>query len=218
MRADFREHLEDFVPHTFAADLVDLRGQLADGSKRRLIDRVAEARGKAHSTKHAQLIFSEALMRTADRAYHAALKVFSALNIVQHLGRIGIEQQPVDGEVPALYVQTCILCKLHLVGMAAVRVSAVTAESSDLNMVIVASAVRIAPNRNQHHTELCAHSVRLREELHYLLRRSRRGDIKVGRLASQQQVTHAAAHQIGRVALSSQRAGNADGFLRFFRR
>src|SRR5689334_9593337 len=101
--------------------------------------------------------------------------------------------------------------------MAAVRVSAVTAEGSDLNCIVVALAFhRIALYGDKHYAELSAYGVGLRKDADDLMRRCRGRDIVVSRFAVDEQITHAAADQIGGVAMFAQRACDASGFHRFF--
>ncbi len=149
----FSKHFQDLVAHTLTADLMDLRSKLTDGSKSLLVDGVAKAGGKAHGPKHAQLVLRESLMGLADRADDALLQVFAPAHVVEHFAGVGIEQKAVDGEVAALHVHAGVFGELDFIRMAAVRISAVTAEGRDFNGVVVALAfwgVRGAPEPAPH--------------------------------------------------------------------
>src|SRR5579871_1782386 len=215
-RMAFSKHFQDLVTHALMAYLMDLRSEFTDGSKGLRFDRVAEAGGKAHGAKHAQLVFREPLMGLADSANDALLQVFASADVVQDFARIGIEQKAVDGEVAALHVHARILGELDFVRMAAVRISAVTAEGCDLNGVIGGLAsVGVAKYRDKHHAELSAHGKRLRKDADDFMRRGGGGNVIVGGFAIKKQVAHAASDEIGGVSLFAQREGDARGFNRF---
>src|SRR6185312_1312502 len=102
--------------------------------------------------------------------------------------------------------------------MAAVRVSTVTAEGSDLSGKVGALAIHVTESRNQDYAKLCTYGVGLWKNLHHLLRRSGGGNVKVGWLAVKKQITHASADEVGGVALRTQRECDAGGFTSFVRR
>ena len=100
---------------------------------------------------------------------------------------------------------------MNLVGMAAVAVADVTAESGDFDRVgmtagsmlaarDVASYVSALGFRDEYDSELSSHGISFREDAHDLLGRGIRGDIVVGRLASENQIAHTAAAQVGLMA------------------
>src|SRR5436305_73720 len=74
-RMAFRKHFQDFIAHALMAYLMDLRRKFLDGSESLAVDRIAKPGGKAHSTEHAQLVFSESLMSLADGADDPALQI-----------------------------------------------------------------------------------------------------------------------------------------------
>ena len=145
-------------------------------------------------------------------------KIFAAANVVQHLAGIGIEQQAVDGEVAALHVHARVFGELNFIGMAAVRVSAVTAEGSDFNGVVVAFAFGgFTAYRDQNHAELGSDCKGLREDADDFLRCGRSGYVIVGRFAAKKQVADAAADEIGGVSVFAQSLRDTGGFNRFVR-
>ena len=54
---------------------------------------------------------------------------------------------------------------------------------------------------HQHHSELRAHCIGLRKDPHDFIRRGIGSDVVVGGLATQQQIAHASADEIGLVAV-----------------
>src|SRR5260370_38676164 len=98
--------------------------------------------------------------------------------------------------------------------MAAVRVSAVTAEGGDLDRVVVGLSLRsIAADGNQHHAELRAHGVGLREEASDFVGSGRSGHVVVGGFAAENQVPHAAAREIRRMAVAPEGFADLPGTL-----
>ena len=62
-------------------------------------------------------------------------------------------------------------------------------------------------------TPNCAHGPGAREQAHDLLRRGIGGDVIIGRLAAQQQITHAAAYEICLISGGAQCANYLNGCL-----
>src|SRR5216683_3256248 len=115
---------------------MDLRISFADCGEGGALDHISEAGGKAHGAQHAQLVFVEATMRVADGADYFLLEIVEPTDEIEHIFGLGIEQQSVDGKVAALDVKLSFGRKLHLVRMAAVRVSPVAAIGGDLDVVV----------------------------------------------------------------------------------
>src|SRR4051794_38453656 len=67
-RVPFGQHFEQFIAYALAAYLLDLGCQSLDRREGFVLDLVAEARGEAHRTQHAQFVFIEAAHRIANRA------------------------------------------------------------------------------------------------------------------------------------------------------
>src|SRR5260370_24014591 len=144
---------------------MNLRRQFADRGESLGLNGVAEASCEADWAQQAQLVLGESLMRLADGADHSALEVFASADEVQHLRGGRIEQQPVDGEIASLDVEASLGAKANLVGMTAVRISAVAAERRDFDGVIVPLAGAFVAHRNQYDAELAANRISLREQL-----------------------------------------------------
>src|SRR3954462_9233504 len=103
--------------------------------------------------------------------------------------------------------------------MAAVRVSAVTAEGCDFNSVVVGLALRsIAAHRHQHNAELSSHGKGLWEDTDDFIRRGGCGNVIVGGFAIKKQITDAAPDETGGESALAQRVRDADSFNRFVRR
>src|SRR5581483_304041 len=103
--------------NTLVADLVDLRRQRLDLGQGRRFDGVSEARGKADSPQHPQLVFGETIMRSANGADDPQFQIFASAYIIEYFLGNRIKQQPIDSEVAALNIVAGILAELHLVGM-----------------------------------------------------------------------------------------------------
>ncbi len=98
-RAALRENAHQFVARPLGRNRADLLVQPLDGREGRRLDLEPEARGKADGAQHAQVVLAEPHLRVADGADHARPQVLAAADEIEHLVRIGIEQQAVDGEV-----------------------------------------------------------------------------------------------------------------------
>src|SRR5260370_25671784 len=127
---------------------MNLRRQFADRDKGLGFNGVAEASCEADCTQQAQLVLGESEVRLADGADLSDLEVCASADEVQHLRGGRIEQQPVDGEVASLDVETSFGAKANLIGMTAVRISAVAAEGRDFDGVIVPLAGAFVAYRN----------------------------------------------------------------------
>ena len=101
-------------------------------AKRYGLDLESEARGKTNGTQQPKLIFFEAFLRSADRAYKPGIKIIEAADVVKNSDAkallVGkelvqaaaptqrVQQQAVDGEVAALHVFCRSLRVTHLIG------------------------------------------------------------------------------------------------------
>ena len=73
--------------------------------------------------------------------------------------------------------------------------------------------LRWESQRHQHHAELRAHGIGLREDAHDLGRRGVGGDIVIGGNDAEQRVAHAASGEIGLKAAVAQLANDVGGVL-----
>ena len=121
---------------------MNLGGQLLDCGEGFRLNGVSEARGKAHGAQHPQLVFGEAQLGAADGADDFGLQILLSADVVKNLAGHRIEQQAVDGEVAAFDVFLRTLAESHLIGMAAVGVANVAAESGNFDDAAVAEADR----------------------------------------------------------------------------
>ena len=73
----------ELVADALAADLVDLRGGVADGGHGARLDLEVEARGEADGAQHAQLVFGEAQGGVADGAEDPGGEIVAAADEVE---------------------------------------------------------------------------------------------------------------------------------------
>src|ERR1700683_1379616 len=101
MRGAFSENFRQFISDSFRRDLRNVMREFPDGHERGGMNRISEARGKAHGTNHAQFVLTETLFRLPDRANDSRGKIIPPAKEVEHFVRLRIEQQRVNREVPA---------------------------------------------------------------------------------------------------------------------
>ena len=132
----------------------------------------------------------------------------------------GIEQQAVDGEVAALDVFLGIGGVADLVGMAAIGVDAVAAERGHLSHGVARRGIgRVLERRSlvegfvgdQHHAEMRADGEGAREEIEDDVGCCGGGYVVVERGAAEEEIAHAAAGEVGLVALGAQGFDDAEG-------
>src|SRR5262249_31648596 len=154
------------------AYLMNFPGQFTNGGERTRFNRISEAGSEAYGAQHAKLIFRKALTRVANGAKAAELEGFASANVIQNLPGSRIKQQAINSKVAALHISPGIAAELHLNGMAAVRIAAITAKRGYLNGVIFVLAVcAIAENWDEHHAKLHSDGVGLWEQAHHVFRR-----------------------------------------------
>ena len=137
------------------------------------------------------MVFLEALFRIADGPDRAAAQVVAAPSEIQHLIRIVIQQQRVDGEIAPHRILPGVALEVYCIGPSAIAVAGVAAERGHLHLGRVLA--------HQHHAEVRAHVLGTLEQLAHAVRTRVRGHVEILRFAAQQQVAHAAAHQVGLV-------------------
>jgi len=140
-----------------------------------------------------------------------------AANIIEHLDGDGIEQEAVDGEVAALNVEPRFRGILDAIRMATVRVGSITAIGGNLDGVVVAGSIcTISEDGDEYDAKLSTDSIRFWEQAHDFVGRGRCGYVIVCGFPPEQQITHTAADEVGRVAVVTQDPNEASGLLRFF--
>ncbi len=109
-----------------------------------------------------------------------------------------------------------LLAEAYGIGMASVRVGEIAAEGCDFHRTALRGCAFHQNHRglrghrgnswfwNQDHTELGAHFVGFRENLHHLRGRGIGGDIVIGRFAAEQEIAHASSSQVGLKATLAQ--------------
>src|SRR5271165_2420622 len=129
MAAPFGQHASQLVAHALARHGVNFLRELLHRLKRAWLDGIFKACGEAHGAQHAQLVFCEAQSRVADGADDSGLQIVAAANEVEHLAAYRIEHHSVNGEIAASHILSRVLRKAYLVGMPAIGVSDIAAES-----------------------------------------------------------------------------------------
>ena len=177
-----------FITYAFAADLLDDRCLGHQRAPRGGLDVEIQARGKAHRPQCAQAILSEPCGRIADGPDHTPRQVAASVDGVDEPIPLGIIEHAVDGEIAAL----CILAPRggqHVVGVTPVGIGPLLSKASHL----------VGVSRQQHtkNAEALTHGDGSFEQDGHLFRSGVGGDIPIFRIASQQQITHAASSQNG---------------------
>ena len=141
------------------------------------LDLEAQPRRKADGTDQAQVVFLETLFRIANGANYPAQQVLTAPGKVQHLVRIGIQQQCIDGEIPAHGILPGIVFKVHGIGTAAIAIAGVAAERGHFHLS------HVLPD--QHYAKVRAHLFGALEQLADAVGTRVGGHIEILRRAAQ---------------------------------
>ena len=157
-RSTLRENAHQFIAHALGRHFQNQFVIPADGRESYRLDLKLQPRSKANGAQQAQVVFAEPGFRIADGADHAAFQVGAPADEVQHLARIRVEQQSVDGEVAALRVLGGVGFKVHRVGTAPVAILLVAAESGDLDLGEHVTY--------QDYAEVRPHAAGLRKQIH----------------------------------------------------
>ena len=155
--------------------------------------------------EQSQPVLSEALLRVPDRAQNALLEVAPAANRVHQLSREGVEVEGVEGEVAPRRVLLRRGHQAQLGRPSSIARAGLDAERGDLEVLAVAE--------DAHDPERSPHGDRPREECLHDLGRCGPCDIQVVELPPQEQVPHAAAHQVGLVAVALEPVDHPEGGL-----
>src|SRR3984957_19614515 len=165
------KNLGQFVAETFLRDLADLWRQVLNGSKRGWFDRVPETRGESNCTNYAEFVFTETCLWVADGANDSGLQILASTHEIEDFIRFGIEQQRIDGEIPALDVILRRAGVVDPIRMAAIRVPNVRTESRhfDLQTIGIGCAGRFL--RDDHDPEFGPNGETAREDFFHLSRK-----------------------------------------------
>ena len=205
--AAFRQDARQLVADTFGRNFHDQAVQPLQRRHGGGFDLEAQPGRESHGADQAQVVFLETLVRVADGAHHAAAQVLPASREVQHLVRIGIQQQRVDRKIAPHRILPGIAFEAHRIRTPAIAVAGVAAERGHLHLGRVLAY--------QHDAEMRAHLLGALEQLAHAIGTRVGGHVEILRRAAQQQVAHAAAHQVGLVPRFAQprddRAGQSFG-------
>ena len=169
-----------------------------------LVDHKTEPGRKAVEPQDAQSVFFKAAQRLTDGPHHAPGQIFlPAKGVAQALfGAVG---HGVDGEVPPGQVLPDVGYKGYAVGVAAIGITALSAEGGDL--------VEPAVPLHGHGAMLQAggDALLFSEQLHHLLRAGGGAEVPVVGRKAQQTVPDTAAHGVGRKTCPVQRVQQGGG-------
>ena len=172
----------------------------ADGSEGCWFDGVAEARGEADSAEHAEFVFGETAGSIADGADDSFSEIGAAADKVENFTGVVAHEEAVDGEIAALHIFFRSLGIDDLVGMAAVGIADVRAECGDFDLEGILA--------DEYDAELRADIEGVGEELQNFLRSCVCGDIVIGGIAMEKDVSHAATDEEGRVTVTLKRVAD----------
>lgn len=227
----FRQHFGQLFADAFAADCMDARSEFADRSECDGLDVEAEAGGESDGAKETKLVFFEALFGSANGSYDASIEVIKAADVVEdgraELSAIGeqslerdgvergIEEEAVDCEVAALDVFGGGLGVPDFIGVTAIGVDAVVAESGDLGNAALCDvaifAIAVLIGRNQNHAEMGSHGEGARKHGEDEIGSGGGCDVVVLRLPTEEEVADATAGKVRVVAGRTKRADDLDG-------
>ena len=191
------EEAQDFLEQAGRGGVVDFGVVAEDGLLAVAVQLEAELRGEAHGAHHPHGVFAEADVRVADGAQDAALEVLQPADVVDHVERLDVVKEPVDGEVAALGVllggaEEVVLAAVEGAGAAVVLglgLVGLAAEGARLDLAVLEA--------DEGEAEAAADEVGVAEELLDLARIGVCRDIEVLGLAPHEQVADAAADEVG---------------------
>ena len=203
-----RENQPQLGRDPFGADDVDLIGHRFDRLPGGRVDLEVQRRGKPHRAQQAQLVLAEPGHWLADRPHDASSQILLTLDVVDHGGLLGIEEQAVDREIAPLGV-VAGRAERHRVGMSAVGILGVGSKRGHFDL---AGALR---PQHGHHAEgraerKCPPPA---EQLADLVRPGAGGHVVILGIAPEQLIAHAAAGPIGLEAGGAELRHHLDGKL-----
>jgi hypothetical protein len=194
----------DFIPDPLGADPPDGGYLTPDGREGCLFDHEVERSRKADRPEHPQVIFSEALLRIADRPDEMPLDVAAALHMIDDPARLRIHEEAVHGEVaPADILLGCR--KSDPGGAASVIIIRFGPEGRHFVMAI--------PHADDDNAEACAHGDRPGEEGLNLLRPGRGDDVEIRGRYSTDEIADAPSHPEGLMTGLLQAADNSSSVI-----
>ena len=174
---------------------------LTDSFHRSPLDREPEPRGKSHRPQHAQLVLRKPDRWFTDCPYQLRVEIAAAANEIQNavfhpiacVEGNRIEQQSIDGEVPAQYVLARVERELHCIRSAPIAVGAVMPEGRNLGRNVFLGKMI----DHQYNTEMRTHGLSARKRRLHQVGRSRSCHVEILWRHAQQQIPHTSAREIG---------------------
>ena len=193
-----REELGELVAHALGGDRADALGTVARRAQRRLVDFELELRRETNRAHHPQRVLAESLGGIPDSAHDAPADVILSAVGVEEDVPVRVEGHRVHGEVPAPQVFVDIADEVYAVGAARVGVVGLGAVGGHLE------TLPLVQYRDR--AVLGAGGDDPAKGAHDLLGRGVRGEVKVGRLLPEDQVSHGAADEVALEAVLVERA------------
>jgi hypothetical protein len=199
----FREEFGELLADAFRGNDADFFCMLADSGERCGFNCVVEASGEAHGAQHAKLVFSETAGWFTNGADNSGGKIGAAADEIEELFCVVTHKQAIDGEIAALHVFFGCPGINNLVGMAAVRVADIGAEGGDFDFAGILA--------DEDDTELGADIEAAGKQEEYFNGSGIRGDIVIGGLATEKNISHTAADKKGLVPVTLKRVADRIG-------
>ena len=208
------QQFHDLVENPCRRHVLEQRGHPADGLEGGRIDLKIQLGRKAYRAQHPHRILAVAGGRVADHAQQPGVQVLHAAQRVDQRFGNRVVIQRVDREVAAqgIFVAGA---EFVVVEHAAVRIGLAvglrSAEGGDLD--------GLPAEHHMHDPEAPPDQTRTPKDVQHLFRGGIGGHVEILRFTPQQQVTHAAAHDVGRKArllqlLAGPQGGKGDPLLR----
>ena len=144
---------------------------------------------KTHCPQHAQLVLGEALLGMSDSPDELGREVFATAHVVKATLLDRIEEESVDGEVPAPGVLLGVVSEADVTRPASIVIFSLASEGGHLDPSLAFA--------NQNDTELCADCQRTGKVTLDLFGARVGRNVVVSGIAAQQTVAHAAARPVG---------------------
>ena len=160
-----------------------------------------ESRGEPHGPEHAEPVLLEPALRIPDRPDEPELQIPHAAHMVDRVLGPGDLQEPVDREVPALYVLPLVDGVCHGVRPPAVAVSVVPPKRGHFGDVVAVG--------HSDHAVAATELPRAREDRDHLVGKGACRDVAILHLQAQLLVADAAANPVGLVTATDQFADDA---------
>src|ERR1051326_2830393 len=201
-RLAFGQNAQPFFANAFPAHLVNFAGHRTYGLPGFVFDLISEPGAETHGPHNSELVFFKTRVGIADRANQLCSNVRLSVHVIDNFVCQRIEQQSVDGEIPAKHILLCIR-KDNAGRPPPVDIGLIGAERRNLKWM--------ASMNHENDSKLNAYTYGPRKDLHYFFRTRARGDVVIGRLKSHHHVAYTSSNEIGFKAVYAQLTNDLDG-------